>query len=122
MTDRSVFHNLKAPILEPPKIARILFDLCVGKKLNCFDAPADLGETCLHSTVSDLKKYGVEIERDPAKGSRSHHNLNWMRDAPDVLDTGLYLLVTKWGYRLPQGVQLPAYNPKKQDDQPDLFE
>lgn len=127
MTDRSIFSRLISPP-SPRKIASVLYDLCLGEKITCFEAQAIHGEPVLHSTISDLRnEYGVPIMSAPVKrrrpnGTTSQPNIYWVPNDPEVLDIGLYLLVSKWGFKLPPGVPLPAYNPKKQDDQPDLFE
>lgn len=125
MIDRLVFHELKAPLKPPPKIAKILLRLCRGERINCVDAifDNDSFDPVLHSTISTLKnKEGIVIERAIERTQLTNGNITarsryWIANDPEVLIAPLCLLVTRWGYRLPPDVTLPACKPGSEEDQ-----
>lgn len=61
----AALHNgpISQPHRRPGKLDRMLSTFAKGEKLNTF-AARDLGDTCLHSTVSSLqKRHGVKFAR-----------------------------------------------------------
>ncbi len=55
---------ISQPHRRPGKLFRMLSTFAKGEKLNTF-AARDLGDTCLHTTVSDLQlRHGVKFSRD----------------------------------------------------------
>lgn len=66
----------------PCKLYRILSTFAKGEKLNTF-AARDLGDTCLHSTVSTLQnRHGLNIARDwqtvPGRFGDSRVRVYWI--------------------------------------------
>ena len=45
------------------KWKRVLAALAVGRTLNRFEAERSLSDHCLHSTVSDIQRKGITVER-----------------------------------------------------------
>lgn len=57
-------HNASENYSRPtPKYKRVLRALLVGRSLNRFEAETTVRDHCLHSTVSELEKKGVTIDR-----------------------------------------------------------
>lgn len=105
--DREIFRTLIAP-REPEKIGRILLLLASGETLNRFDAER-LGDHCLNSTVAELRNdYGLssalrdEWEKVPCRMRFTTRVKRYRLDDTDgALEKTLQLLLTVWGYQLP---------------------
>ncbi len=57
-------HNTPEHCSKPvPKYKRVLGALFAGRSLNRFEAETAVRDHCLHSTISELEKKGVTIDR-----------------------------------------------------------
>lgn len=90
------------PPAEPRKVARVLAYLATHSGLNSIDAEKLLDEHSLPSTISTLtNEYGLKIIRadDPELDRYRSYSLD---TSPETLERA-YKLLTRWGYRDPQG-------------------
>lgn len=63
-TSPGQIHNASQQYIKPmPKYKRVLKALLSGRSLNRFEAETAVRDHCLHSTISELEKKGVIIDR-----------------------------------------------------------
>ena len=72
-------------IVKPPlKVEAALLAFQKRKTMNTFEANAEYGDSCLHSTVCDAKKYGITFARKPESvTNRIGRKVRVMRYSPD---------------------------------------
>lgn len=90
---------------EPIKVARVLHYLYEGGLLNRFEAASLLHDTCLNSTISNIRNdlcITINGKSEIFKGYKNLQticNRYWMETSPENIEKAYRVLVIHFGYQ-----------------------